>query len=77
MISNQILAVVVMTKIKQISDEMIILVNQHRQENYPNIPEDLIKEIIISEDSLLTEKDSGRSLSKTREIIDTYFEEVR
>ena len=66
-----------MTKIKQISDEMIMHVNQYRQANYPNIPEDLIKEIIISEDSLLTEKDSGRSLSKTREIIDKYFEEVR
>ena len=53
---------------------MIVLVNHHRQEKYPNIPEDLIKEIIISEDTFLTDKDGGRSLSKTREIIDRFFE---
>ena len=74
MISNQMLVVRVMTNIKQISDDMIVLVNHHRQEKYPNIPEDLIKEIIISEDTFLTDKDGGRSLSKTREIIDRFFE---
>ncbi|MDU9376531.1 hypothetical protein McpSp1_11530 [Methanocorpusculaceae archaeon Sp1] len=60
---------------KKIFEEIVMVLEQYRSQDYPDLPSELIEQLIMAENEHLTDVDSTNSLSETRKIINAFLEE--